>query len=155
MSDDTDIATMLAARKPDEPVYALRPHAIRAAAELFTTSFPGEVLYAVKANPDPLVLEALYAGGIRQFDVASLEEIRLVKERFPAVQCFFMHPVKAVTALREAANTYGITHFAVDHPDELAKIIVHTAPKKPTVVVRLALPHALAVPAPRGAARAI
>ena len=141
----SDVATMLAILKPDEPVYAIRPHILRHTAAEFVDQFPGDVLYAVKANPQPDFLRALYAGGVRHFDVASLSEIRLIKEHFPAAQAYFMHPVKSVTAIREASHTYNINHFVIDHPDELAKIIIHTLPKKPTVIIRLSMPKGMAV----------
>ena len=136
---------VLMALKPDEPVYALRPHEAERAAQHFVRNFPGDVLFAVKANPHPALLRALYAGGIRHFDTASLKEIRLIKDLFPAAPAYFMHPVKSVTAIREAAHKHNITRFVVDHPDELAKIIIHTMPHKPVIGIRLAMPRNMAV----------
>lgn len=140
-----DVAELLEAVKPDEPVYAVRPHILRQTASDFIDRFPGDVLYAVKANPHLDFLRALYAGGIRHFDVASLSELKLIKEHFPAAHVYFMHPVKSVTAIREAAHRFDVSHFTVDHPDELAKIIIHTLPRKPTVIIRVAMPKGMAV----------
>ena len=41
-----------------------------------STCFPGDVLYAVKCNPEPRVLRAVWAGGVRHFDCASLPRDR-------------------------------------------------------------------------------
>lgn len=59
---------------PDGPVAIARPHRVAAAAAWFRANFPGETFYAVKANPSPWVLDALWAGGIKNFDVASEAE---------------------------------------------------------------------------------
>ena len=72
-----DVPAMLKALTPSYPVYCLRPHVIAATARRFLDLFPGRVLYAVKCNPHPLVLRALYDAGIRHFDTASLPEIAL------------------------------------------------------------------------------
>jgi ornithine decarboxylase len=85
-------------------------------------AFPGDVLYAVKCNDQPVVLDALWAGGVRQFDTASIAEVRLVRGRLPLAACHFMHPVKSPEAIAEAYHRYGVRRFAFDHADELAKI---------------------------------
>ena len=65
------------------------------AARRFVGGFPGDVLYAVKCNPEPRVLRALWAGGVRHFDCASLAEVALVRRLLPAAEMHFMHPVKS------------------------------------------------------------
>lgn len=113
-------------RRPELPVACLRPHAATRAAQFFVDRFPGTPLYAVKANPDPMMLDALYAGGIRDFDVASLNEITLVGERFPTARMAFMHPVKSRMAIRRAYFDYGIRDFSLDSLAELDKILTVT-----------------------------
>ncbi len=54
---------------PDLPVAANRPHAVKRAANWFVRNFAGDVLYAVKANPSPWVLDAMWEAGVRHFDV--------------------------------------------------------------------------------------
>jgi ornithine decarboxylase len=44
---------LTAREAPEGPVAIARPHRVAAAAEWFRTHFPGEVFYAVKANPAP------------------------------------------------------------------------------------------------------
>ena len=58
--------------RPEAPVYCLRPATITATAKRFLKAFPGDVLYAVKTNPDPRVLKYLARAGVTHFDVASL-----------------------------------------------------------------------------------
>jgi ornithine decarboxylase len=145
---DMVVATM----RPTDPLLCLRPAAIAAAARRFVDRFPGDVLYAVKCNPEPRVLRALWAGGVRHFDCASLAEVALVRKLFPAAELHFMHPVKSRPAIREAFHCYGVTDFALDSADELAKILQETIPvglvgDPPTLglFVRLALPKGTAV----------
>jgi ornithine decarboxylase len=118
-----DAAAVVSELAPDDPYFCVRPQVLANNARHFVSSFPGHVLYAVKCNHDPLVLKALWDGGIRHFDTASIAEIRRVKTLFPSANCYFMHPVKSREAIREAFLTWGIDTFVVDHPDELSKIV--------------------------------
>ena len=146
------IDAVVARARPSDPLLCLRPAAIAAAARRFVGLFPGDVLYAVKCNPEPRVLPALWAGGIRHFDCASLAEIALVRKLLPASELHFMHPVKSRPAIRDAFHTYHVTDFAFDSADELAKILQETVPVglvgDPATLglfVRLALPKGGAV----------
>src|SRR6266853_1074416 len=114
--------------RPTEPLLCLRPAAITAAARRFVEAFPGDVLYAVKCNPEPRVLRAVWAGGVRHFDCASLPEIALVRRVLPEDAVHFMHPVKGRAAIHAAFAEHGITDFAFDSRDELAKILQETVP---------------------------
>ncbi|MFC7332203.1 type III PLP-dependent enzyme [Rhodocista pekingensis] len=141
-----DADAMVAALEPEEPVYCYRPDELTARARQFVGAFPGHVLYAVKCNPEPLVLDALWAGGIRHFDTASLQEIELVKGHFAAGGCYFMHPVKQRGAVRDAYERMGVRTFVVDHRDELEKVTAETGGARDvTVVVRLATARGAAV----------
>ena len=125
------VDAVVARERPTEPLLCLRPAAIAAAARRFVEAFPGEVLYAVKCNPEPRVLRAVWAGGVRHFDCASLPEIALVRRllpELPAGGVHFMHPVKARTAIHAAFTEYGVTDFAFDSAGELAKILQETVP---------------------------
>lgn len=108
------------------PVFAFRPAALKQAARVFLDQFEGQVLYAVKTNPEPHVTDALVQCGVRSFDVASLEEVRRIHERYPEARLFFMHPVKARHAIREAYFEYGVRNFSLDTPEELQKILEET-----------------------------
>ena len=66
--------------KPDYPVYCIRPESIRKSAKFFKERFPGKVLYAVKTNPNEQVIKQIISSGIEDFDVASLNEIKLIRK---------------------------------------------------------------------------
>jgi ornithine decarboxylase len=140
---------VVAADRPEEPVHCMRPGLIAATARDFLAGFPGDVLYAVKCNPDPSVLRALHDGGLRHFDCASLPEVRLVRDMFPDAAIHFMHPVKARGAIREAWARHGVRDFVLDSAEELAKIRTEIAatgvPGDLGLIVRVALPKGGAV----------
>jgi ornithine decarboxylase len=125
--------------KPIEPVYALQPAKFKAAAERFLDSFPGTPMYAVKANPAPLVLDQVWAAGIRHFDTASLGEVRMIKTRFADAVCHFMAPVRLRGHAKAAFEEFGVTDFVVDSDFELDKLLGEIAdPSKIRIFVRLA-----------------
>lgn len=126
--------------KPSYPVFCLRPHILERNAKRFMSLFPGTVLYAVKCNPHPLILRALYNAGLRHFDTASLPEIALVSESFPDAHAYFMHPVKGRAVIRSAYTVYGVRHFVIDHADELEKVLQETDREGLVMVVRLKTP---------------
>ena len=137
-----DARAMIAKLTPSYPVYCLRPGVLAATAQVFLERFPGRVLYAVKCNPHPLVLQALYDAGIRHFDTASLPEIAQVRELFPDTSAYFMHPVKARAVIRTSYEVYGVRHFVIDHPSELIKVMDETGGEGVSIIVRVATPHA-------------
>ena len=146
------VDAVVARARPTEPLLCLRPAAIAGAARRFVDLFPGDALYAVKCNPEPRVLRALRAGGVRHFDCASLVEVALVRKLLPGADIHFMHPVKSRPAIHDAFHRYGVRDFAFDSADELAKILQETVPiglvGDPPVLglfVRLALPRGGAV----------
>ena len=131
---------LTARQAPDGPVAIARPHRVAAAASWFRENFPGEVFYAVKANPSPWVLDALWENGVRNFDVASEVEVELVASRYPGAQIAFMHPVKSRRAIARAYREFGVKTFAIDSEDELEKILAETGGAKDlTLVVRFAV----------------
>jgi ornithine decarboxylase len=135
---------VVAADRPEEPIHCLRPTLVADTARDFVQAFPGDVLYAVKCNPDPGVLRALHDGGVRHFDCASLPEIRLVRDMFPDAAIHFMHPIKSRGAIREAWDRHDVRDFVLDSADELAKIRTEIAatgvPGALGLIVRIALP---------------
>jgi ornithine decarboxylase len=133
---------MVAALKPSYPVYCVRAGEVKAAARRFLDAFPGRVLYAVKCNPHPLILKALYEEGIRHFDTASLAEVAQVRELYRDAECYFMHPVKARSAIKTADEVYAVEHFVVDHMDELYKVLDSAGGEGLAILVRIATPAA-------------
>jgi len=138
-----DVRSMIDTLQPSYPVYCLRPHMLRAAAEKFLDLFPGRVLYAIKCNPHPAVVRILYDAGIRHFDTASLPEIAQVRESLPDAGAYFMHPVKGRAVIQNAFRVYNVDTFVVDHMDEVTKILDETdGGAGITIVVRINTPPA-------------
>ncbi|HKS88413.1 MAG TPA: type III PLP-dependent enzyme [Stellaceae bacterium] len=122
------VDALVARERPSEPLVCLRPATVAAASRRFVEAFPSEVLYAVKCNPEPRVLRALSAGGVKHFDCASLPEIALVRRVLPQAAVHFMHPVKGRAAIHAAFHRHGVVDFAFDSADELEKIVQETVP---------------------------
>jgi len=116
--------------RPVDPVYCLIPAKFREAARRFLDGFPGDPLYAVKANPHPHVLQQIHEAGIRHFDTASLGEVELVKGLFPDAVCHFMHPVRLPGHARAAFQKHGVRDFVVDCDFELDKLLAETGDAK-------------------------
>jgi ornithine decarboxylase len=135
---------LVAMERPEEPMHCLRPAAVTAATHAFVRTFPGEVMYAVKCNPEPVILRAVHAGGVNKFDCASIGEVRLVRQMFPQAGIYFMHPVKARSAIREAWIQHSVRHFVIDTRDELIKISDEIAAADVAgelgLIIRLGLP---------------
>ena len=109
--------------RPSEPIFCIRTAELHRMAGRFRSGFPGRTLFAVKCNPHPLVLQTLFDAGIRDFDVASLEEIQLVDKLFgKAAGIYFNNPLKSRTALRIASENHQVRFYTIDHASELEKI---------------------------------
>lgn len=123
-----------------DPVRCHRPHAAHRGASWFKESFPGSVFYAVKANPHPMMIDAIAAAGINHFDVASLQEVRDIRAQIPGAVLGYLHPVKPEAAIAEAYETHGVRIFALDSEAELDKILRATGNAGDlTLCVRLAV----------------
>ena len=112
--------------KPNEPVYCIRKKSIQLASKFFLNKFPGDVLYAVKTNPHPLVLKTIVESGIDNFDVASINEIKTIKNISKSAKCSFMHTVKSRESIKESYFKYGVRAYSLDSKDELIKILEST-----------------------------
>jgi ornithine decarboxylase len=136
----TSVEDLIERIQPRLPVYCLFPERFAAAAERFK-DFPGDALYAVKANPAPQVLDLVYAAGIRHFDTASLGEIELVRGRFHDAYCHFMAPVRIAGAAHAAFHRHGVTDYVIDCDFELDKLLAETRGGKGLrIFVRLSAP---------------
>ena len=112
--------------RPDKPVYCIRKKSILSASKYFQKKFPGDILYAVKTNPNSEVIKTLLKSGISQFDIASIAEIKAVRKFSQTAKCSYMHTVKSKESISEAYFKYGIKTFSLDTKDELIKIIEST-----------------------------
>lgn len=133
----TSVDAVVEALNPSYPILCVHPDRLARSAQAFLKGFPGRVLYAVKCNPHPIVLQALWTAGIRHFDTASLNEIALVKELLPDAECYFNHPVKGRAAIEAADKIYGMEAWVVDSVDELDKIEEEVGSHPDVIQVRL------------------
>lgn len=116
-------AEAIATLRPQRPLMCLYPQGFRDEASRFAEGFPGDVHYAVKANPYPGILHWLSEGGVKGFDVASVGEIELVRqERGEDAHLAFNHPVKSRADIDTAYRVHGVRDFVIDHEKELAKL---------------------------------
>ncbi len=112
--------------QPDKAIYCIRKKSIQLASKFFQKKFPGEILYAVKTNPNKEVLKTIIQSGIKKFDVASVEEIQTIKKIDPNLHCSYMHTVKSRENIKEAYYNYGIKDYSLDTKEELIKILEST-----------------------------
>jgi len=126
--------------RPVEPIYCIRPDSIKSACGWFKANFPGQILYAVKTNPNEKVIKYIGENGINQFDTASINEIKLIKKIFPEARSYYMNTVKSREHIREAYFNYNIRDFALDTKEELQKIIEATNNAKDlTLYIRISI----------------
>lgn len=136
-----NVFDMLEELQPIDPVYCVYPHVYRETAQEFIDGFPGRVLYAIKANNHPQVLRALFDGGIRHVDCASLQEIREVHAVDDTATCYFMNPVRLRNAARRAQQDFGVRHFVIDHAAGLELLLREVDASRSVIFVRLAVHH--------------
>ena len=105
--------------KPDKPVYCIRKNSILSASKFFQKNFPGQILYAVKTNPNPIVLKTIVESGITNFDIASIKEVETIKKISPNANCSYMHTVKSRENIHAAYFKHGIKAYSLDIKDEL------------------------------------
>ena len=135
-----DVNELVNKLKPDYPVYCIRPESIKISTNFFKQNFPGKVLYAVKTNPNEKVLKQIILNGIEHFDVASINEIKLIKKLKPDSQLYFMHTIKSRESISEAYFKLGVKNFSLDTKDELQKILEATKQAKDlNLFVRIAI----------------
>ena len=109
--------------QPVDPIYCIRTSSIKTATNWFKNNFPGRILYAVKTNPNEKVIKCIGENGIDSFDVASINEIKLIKKILPKARIYYMNTVKSREHIREAYFNYNIKDFVLDTKEELQKII--------------------------------
>ena len=135
-----DVNELVNELKPDYPVYCIRSESIKKSTKFFKDKFPGKTLYAVKTNPNEKVLKQIISNGIIDFDVASINEIKLIKKLKPEANLYFMHTVKSKNCIASAYFDFGVRNFALDNKDELRKILESTNQAKDlNLFVRIAV----------------
>lgn len=109
------------------PFLLVDPAIIREKYRRFVAAMPQvRVHYAVKANPDPRIVQVLAAEG-SAFEMASAAELDLLLAAGgQATEVHYSNPVKPHEHIKYAASR-GVEWFALDSVDELRKIH-HIAP---------------------------
>ncbi|MGB8814788.1 MAG: type III PLP-dependent enzyme [Paracoccaceae bacterium] len=135
----TNPSEFLRVVQPENPVLFFSPTALQAAARRFIDGFPGLVTYAVKSNPEEVVVENLSAAGIRGFDVASPVEIRMIRRLCPDAALHYNNPVRSRSEIAVAVEM-GVKSYSVDSKSELAKLIALVPADGTEITVRFKLP---------------
>jgi len=139
VSLDFETARQAARLKYERPFLILDAAIVRAKLRRFRAALPRvRVHYAVKANPDRRVLEALLSEECN-FEIASTAELdELLALGAGPAQVLFSNPVKSREAIAYAAAR-GVEWYAVDSSDELRR--VHAARGDAKAYLRLATPN--------------
>ncbi len=117
-------ADILRRLDPDAPVLCLAPDVLQDTARTFIDGFPGLVSYAVKANPEPAVLENLAAAGVCAFDVASVPEIELLRDTLPGSALHYHNPVRSPSEIARAV-ALNVRSFSLDSIGELHRLATY------------------------------
>ncbi|MDD8021673.1 MAG: type III PLP-dependent enzyme [Paracoccaceae bacterium] len=128
-------------KAPDHPVLVCAPTVLQATARRFLRGFPGLVTYAVKSNPDEMVIQNLVAAGIKGFDVASPFEIDLIRRLAPGAALHYHNPVRGRDEIAHAVKA-GVKSWSVDSMSELDKLIAMVPTAGCEISVRFKLPVA-------------
>lgn len=137
----TNPTEYLSKNQPDNPVLFFSPAVLQATARRFLDGFPGLVTYAVKSNPDEIVIENLATAGVRGFDVASPAEIRMIRRLVPDAALHYNNPVRARSEIAVAVEL-GVKSYSVDSHSELAKLAEQVPSEGCEISVRFKLPVA-------------
>ena len=128
-------------QQPDHPVMFFAPAALQSTARRFLDGFPGLVTYAVKSNPDEMVIQNLVAAGITGFDVASPVEIEIIRRLAPSAALHYNNPVRARHEIAYAV-AMGVKSFSVDSRSEFKKLSEIVPVAGAEISVRFKLPVA-------------
>ena len=126
MEKFSNVNVLVNSLKPVNPVYCIRPDTIKKSIKVFKDKFPGKILYAVKTNPNEYVLKHIIKNGENRFDVASINEVKLIRKLSPKSQLYFMHPIKSREDIASAYFDYSVKDFSLDTKEELMKILDST-----------------------------
>ncbi len=135
----TNPTEYLRAVRPENPVLFFSPEAVQSAARRFIDGFPGLVTYAVKSNPEEVVIDNLVAAGLCGFDVASPVEIRMIRRLAPHAALHYNNPVRSRAEIAVAVEM-GVKSYSVDSASELAKLIDLVPANDTEITVRFKLP---------------
>ncbi len=137
-----DAMAVAKALAPEAPVFCFSRSQLIDRSKEFLSGFPGTVTYAVKSNPSPEVLSTLADAGLAVWDVASVQEMALVRAVSPNARFNYHNPVKSRREIADAFTIHGCRRFAVDCKEELRKVAEATgAAAGIEISVRFVLPR--------------
>lgn len=114
-------ADMIRNLQPENPVMVFAPTVLQENARRFIDGFPGLVTYAVKSNPEEVVIQNLLAAGVQGFDVASPAEIDMIGRLAPHAARHYHNPVRSRSEIEQAVSA-GVRAWSVDSRSELEKL---------------------------------
>jgi len=135
----TNPSEFLRVQEPENPVLFFAPTVLQATARRFIDGFPGLVTYAVKSNPDEMVVLNLSAAGIRGYDVASPYEMRMIRRLAPDAAMHYNNPVRSRSEIAVAVEL-GVKSYSVDSHSELRKLAELVPTEGCEISVRFKLP---------------
>ncbi len=105
------------------PLFIIDLQRVRQQYRRLAAALPGvDLHYALKPLPHGSVIHALREEGAF-FDLATNGEVDLVRRLgVDAQRCIHTHPIKRDSDIR-TAQSFGVTRFVVDNPDELRKFV--------------------------------
>jgi ornithine decarboxylase len=123
----------------DRPFLLIDPEIIREKYRRFVAAMPNvRTHYAVKANPDPRVVQILAAEGA-SFEIASPAELDiLISSGIDPSEVHYSNPVRARQHIKYAASR-GVVWFAFDSVEELRK--VHSVAPHAKLYLRIDTPN--------------
>ena len=69
------------------------------------------------------MLKHIIKNGVDRFDVASINEVKLIRKLSPKSKLYFMHPIKSREDIASAYFDYNVKDFSLDTKEELLKIL--------------------------------
>ena len=127
-------------KSPNQPLFLFSRKMLSQISKQYQLQFPGEVSYAVKANPNKLILQTLWHSGIRAFDVASIEEVELLRSLFENCELHYNNPIRSHDMTRMAIEDYKVKSFVVDDMTSLQALLPFASDDL-EITVRFKLPH--------------
>ena len=136
---ELDIVRESALQRYEKPFVILDTAIVREKARRFRAAMPRvRPHYAIKANPDPRVIEALRQEGAG-CEIASSAELDLLTGLgVPAAELYYSNPMKSRQAIAHA-SAQGVEWFATDSVDELRRI--HEIKADAKMYVRISTPN--------------
>lgn len=137
-----DAAELSAGLDGETAVFCFSADTLKARSKLFQKGFKGLTTFAVKSNPSREAIATLAASGINRWDVASVQEMELVRSVQADAQFHYHNPIKSLREITRAYKEFACRRFCIDCKEELAKIVsVVGTDRNLEIAVRIVLPR--------------